>query len=76
MAQSLEADSDANFAEAPSNPLLEERKDYPIESPISQYLCSLRQKRNISSLQTILKQEKEYIRDFTRRFRQAIQQIE
>ena len=39
---------------------------------ISQYLCSMRQKRNISSLQTILKQEEETIRDFTRRFGQAV----
>ena len=43
---------------------------------ISQRLCSVRQKRNISSLQTILKHEDESIRDFTRRFEQAIQQIE
>ena len=35
---------------------------------ISQYLCSVRQKRNISSLHTIIKQEEETIRDFTRRF--------
>ena len=35
---------------------------------ISQYLCSVLQKRNVSSLQTILKQEAEFIRDFTRRF--------
>ena len=34
------------------------------------------QKRNISSLQTILKQEEETIRDFVRRFGQAVQQIE
>ena len=34
---------------------------------VSQYLCSIRQKGNISSLQTILKQEDEYIQDFTRR---------
>ena len=40
---------------------------------ISQHLCSVRQKRNISSLQTILKHEDESIRDFTRRFRQAVQ---
>ena len=31
---------------------------------------------NISSLQTILKQEEESIRDFTMRFGQAVQQIE
>ena len=43
---------------------------------ISEYLCLVRQKRNISSLQTILKQEEETIRDFTRRFKQAFQQIE
>ena len=35
---------------------------------ISQHLCSVRQKRNISSLQAILKHEDESIRDFTRRF--------
>ena len=40
---------------------------------VSQYLCSVRQKGNISSLQAILKQEEESIRDFTRMFRQAIQ---
>ena len=34
---------------------------------ISHYLCSVRQKRNISYLQTILKHEGEYIRDFTSR---------
>ena len=36
---------------------------------ISQYLCLVLQKRNISSLHTILKKEKKTIRDFTRRFR-------
>ena len=43
---------------------------------ISQYHCSVQKKRNISSLQTILKQEGESIRDFTRRFTQAVQQVE
>ena len=43
---------------------------------ISLHLCSVRQKRNFSSLQTILKHEEESIRDFTKRFRQAVQQIE
>ena len=43
---------------------------------ISQYLCSVRQKGNISSLQSILKLEDESIRDFTRRFSQAVQQID
>ena len=42
---------------------------------ILQYLCSVQQKRNISSLQTILKQEEKTICDFTRRFGQAVQQI-
>ena len=36
---------------------------------ISQHLCSVRQKGNVSSLQTILKHKEESIRDFTRRFR-------
>ena len=35
---------------------------------VSQYLCSVRQKGNINSLQTILKREDESIRDFIRRF--------
>ena len=43
---------------------------------VSQYLCSTRQKWNISSLQSILKREDESIRDFTRRFGQAVQQID
>ena len=43
---------------------------------VSQYLCSVRQKGNISSLQTIFKWEEESICDFTRRFRQAVQQID
>ena len=42
---------------------------------ISQYLCLVRQKRNISSLQTILQQVEESIRDFIWRFGQANQQI-
>ena len=43
---------------------------------ISQYLCSVRQKGNIISLQAILKREEESIRDFTRRFGQDVQQID
>ena len=43
---------------------------------VSQYLCSVRQKGNISSLQSILKRKDESIRDFTRRFGQAVQQID
>ena len=42
---------------------------------VSQYLCSVMQKGNISSLQTILKREDESIRDFTRRFGQAFHHI-
>ena len=40
---------------------------------ISQYLCSVRQKKNISYLQTILMQEGDFIQDFIRRFGQAVQ---
>ena len=43
---------------------------------VSQYLCSVRQKGNISSLQSILKREDESIRDFTHIFGQAVQQID
>ena len=43
---------------------------------VSQYLCLVRQKGNISSLQTIFKREGESIQDFTRRFEQAVQQID
>ena len=42
----------------------------------SQYLCSVRQKGNISSLQTIFKLKDESIREFTRRFGRAVQQID
>ena len=41
----------------------------------SQYLCSVRQKGNISSLQTIFKRDDESIRDFTKRFGGVVQQI-
>ena len=43
---------------------------------VSQYLCPIKQKGNINSFQAILKREDESIRDFTRRFRQAVQQID
>ena len=43
---------------------------------VSQYLCSVRQKGNISSLQSIFKRDNESIRDFTRRFGQVVQQID
>ena len=39
---------------------------------VSQYLCSVRQKRNINYLQAILKQRLESVRDFMRRFGQAV----
>ena len=43
---------------------------------VSQYLCSVRQKRNINSMQTIFKREDESIRDFTIIFGGAVQQID
>ena len=43
---------------------------------VAQYLCSVRKKGNICSLKTIFKQEDESIREFTRRFGQAVQQID
>ena len=43
---------------------------------VSQYLCLVRQKGNISSLQAILKREDESIRDFTCKFGQVVQQID
>ena len=43
---------------------------------VSQYLCSVQQMGNISSLQTIFKREDEFIWDFTRRFEQVVQQID
>ena len=43
---------------------------------VSQYLCSVRQKGNASSLQAILKREDESIWDFTRMFGQVVQQID
>ena len=43
---------------------------------VSQYLCLVRQKGNISSFQAILKREDESILDFTLRFGQAVQHID
>ena len=43
---------------------------------VSKYLCSVRQKGNIISLQSILKREDESIRDLTHRLYQAVQQID
>ena len=43
---------------------------------VTQYLCFVQQKGNISSLQSIFKRDDESIRDFTQRFGQAVQQID
>ena len=43
---------------------------------VSQYLCSIRKKGNIGSLQSIFKQDDESIQDFIRIFEQAVQQID
>ena len=43
---------------------------------VSQYLCSIWQKGNTNSLQSIFKRDDESIRNFTRRFGQAVQQID
>ena len=43
---------------------------------VSQYLCFVRQKRNISFLQSIFKREDKSIWDFTCKFGQAVQQID
>ena len=43
---------------------------------VSQYLGSVSQKGNIRSLKAIHEREDEFIRDFTRRFGQAVQQID
>ena len=43
---------------------------------VTQYLCFVRQKGNISSLQSIFKRDDKSIREFTRRFGQAVQQID
>ena len=43
---------------------------------VSQYLCSVREIRNMGSLQAILKREDKSIQDFTRRFGKAVQHID
>ena len=40
---------------------------------VSQYLCLMQPKRNISTLLTIHKQEQQYFRDFKKRFGQVVQ---
>ena len=71
---SLQGPALAWFHNLPRNPINSFNELWIIF--ISQYLCSVRQERNISSLQTIVKQEEETIRAFTRRFGQAVQQVE
>ena len=43
---------------------------------VTQYLCSVRRKGNINSLQSIFKWDDDSIQEFTRRFGQAVQQID
>ena len=43
---------------------------------VTQYLCYVQQKGNISSLQSIFKRDDESIREFTRRFEQVVKQID
>ncbi|RVX21422.1 hypothetical protein CK203_001724 [Vitis vinifera] len=46
------------------------------EAFVGQYLCSARHKQNISTLQNIKMQDNESLREFVRRFGQAILQVE
>ncbi|RVW20498.1 hypothetical protein CK203_115054 [Vitis vinifera] len=48
----------------------------PIEAFVGQYLCSTRHKQNISTLQNIKMQENESLREFVKRFGQAVLQVE
>ena len=43
---------------------------------VGQYLCSARHKQNISTLQNIKMQENETLREFVKRFGQAVLQVE
>ncbi|RVW51763.1 hypothetical protein CK203_066846 [Vitis vinifera] len=43
---------------------------------VGQYLCSARHKQNISTLQNIKMQENETLREFVKRFRQVVLQVE
>ncbi|RVW75663.1 hypothetical protein CK203_055266 [Vitis vinifera] len=43
---------------------------------VSHYLCSTRQKKNISTLQNIKMQENKLLRDFMKRFSQVVLQVE
>ena len=46
------------------------------EAFVGYYLCSARQKHNISTLQNIKLQENESLKDFMKRFGQAVLQVE
>ncbi|RVW14328.1 hypothetical protein CK203_099081 [Vitis vinifera] len=46
------------------------------EAFVGQYLCSARHKQNISTLQNIKMQDNESLREFVRRFGQAVLQVE
>ncbi|KAJ9678179.1 hypothetical protein PVL29_022921 [Vitis rotundifolia] len=46
------------------------------EAFVGQYLCSARHKQNISTLQNIKMQENESLREFVKRFSQAVLQVE
>ena len=43
---------------------------------VGQYLCSTKHKQNISTLQNIKMQENETLREFVKRFRQVVLQVE
>ncbi|XP_010661206.1 uncharacterized protein LOC104881735 [Vitis vinifera] len=47
-----------------------------LEAFVGQYLCSARHKQNISTLQNIKMQENESLREFVKRFGQAVLQLE
>ncbi|KAL6331337.1 hypothetical protein AAG906_011274 [Vitis piasezkii] len=48
----------------------------PIQAFVGQYLCSARHKQNISTLQNIKMRDNESLREFVKRFGQAVLQIE
>ncbi|RVW70662.1 hypothetical protein CK203_059000 [Vitis vinifera] len=48
----------------------------PIEAFVGQYLCFARHKQNISTLQNIKMQDNESLREFVKRFGQAVLQVE
>ena len=47
-----------------------------LEAFVRHYLCSARYKQNISTLQNIKMQENEFLRDFMKRFRHVVLQVE